>query len=72
MSINVNRNFYINPNWKNNINKDLEMKPQKLEAEPTPKDSGGGINPKPQPYNGPAPDIQEILKNLDNPNIPKF
>ena len=73
MGMNVNNGRFILPNWKDRINYNPEVKPQELTAERLePGNSGGGINVRPRPYNGPAPNIQDILNNLDNPDIPKF
>ena len=71
--MNVNNGRFIPSNWKDRINYNPEIKLQKLTVEPSDSgNSGGGINAIPRPYNGPAPNIQDILNNLDNPDIPNF
>ena len=68
MGMNVNNGRIIPPNWKDRINKDTQQEIKQLNAEPL---KPGNMNPLPRP-NGSTPDIQTILNNLDNPEIPKF
>lgn len=68
MGMNINRGlFNFQPNWKDKIKFDPQYEPQELNAEPLkPENNMEPLKPKQEV------DLQEILNNLDNPNIPKF
>lgn len=70
MGMNINNRglFNFQQNWKDKIKYDPQYEGQELTAEPLKPESNNmkPLRPRPQV------NIQEILGNLDNPNIPKF
>ncbi len=68
MGMNINNRglFNFQKNWKDKINFEPQMEIQELTAEPLKPGKMRPIRPNSQV------DIQQLLDNLDNPNIPKF
>ena len=68
MGMNINNRGFFNPpsNWKDKIKPNPERVNQELTAEPLKPGNMQPLNPPPQG------NIQDILNNLDNPDIPKF
>lgn len=65
MGMNVNRGFFnFKPNWKENTPFQPGREINRLETESL---KPGNMTPK-----GKSVPIEDILKNLDNPDIPKF
>ncbi len=67
----INRSFLRLPaNWEDmKKNSKQEYTPQQLTPQPKPVKQPGNMQPK---YPTPEVNLQDLLKNIDNPDIPKF